>query len=151
MYLVPMYRIRAVAGAKQLKKAHNCHDTICRWYQPLFGGHILVFCFLSLLDMFCELYTNQNQLSEGLLCIWCLCVLSDPQQEQNSSKRHIVAMVPFVGDTSPKLEAIFLYFVSYRCWTCSVSPTPTKIGWSKVCYVFGAYVSCKSRSRSKTA
>ena len=151
MYLKSVYCVRAVAGAKQLEKAYNCHGTICRWYQPLIGGHVLVFCILLLLDVFCEPYTIQNQLGEGLLCILCLCIVSEPQQERNSSKRHIIAMAPFVGGTSPKLEAIFLYFVSCRCWTCFVSPTPTKFGWGKVYYVFGAYVSYQSHIRSRTA
>ena len=60
MYLMPMYRIRSVAGAKRLEKAHICHGTICRWYYPQIGGHILEFQILLLLDVFCEPYTNQN-------------------------------------------------------------------------------------------
>ena len=69
MYLMPMYRIRSVAGAKQLEKAHICHGTIYRWYYPQIGGHNLEFQILLLLDVLFESYTTQNWLEDGLLCI----------------------------------------------------------------------------------
>ena len=63
-------------------------------------------------------------------------------------------MAPFVGGSCPYLAAMFLYFWSYRCWTCSVSLTPTTISWGKVYYVFlyviKAYLSREGFQLSKT-
>ena len=85
--------------------------------------------------------------------------MQSTQNMSHNSLQHLIAKGTHCQPTCycsidylPCLHQIhFLCFVSCRCWTCSVSPTPTKIGWRKVYYVFDAYVSHQIRSRSETA